>query len=704
MIAGDFSLNLGGFFSQLKVAETAVSGMKLSTPSLALGGLSDAGSAVRNMTAALTEANSAATPLAATLDRAEAGLHGIAAVSRVASTAIRVLPGLFEGIHPAVTKTFSAVSLASRGFDVLRGRLSPLGGIMAFIEMRNLGVARSYSALAATVGVASSAIVTAGRNIGTAARSIGAGLASAIGAVEISLGPLLGPLLGLASIASIISAPFVALGASIKSGANLEGLQSEFAVMLGSLDKAKSLTAEINQFAGTTPFSTAGLAGNSKTLLAFGAAGGTVMPTLKMLGDVAGSSQEKLDSLTLAFAQVSAAGKLTGGDLLQFVNAGFNPLQEISAKTGKSMADLRKEMEAGAISSAMVADAFKTATAEGGRFFNNTITQSKTWNGMLSSIGDNVSMAFAAFGMPVIDSLKPMLANMVGYTSGLAETAGSFGAAVAGAFALVSNAFGSGQFGDLVSLSLQIGFAKSVNFLIAATRGWVAMMVAGFDTAPGRLMSGLSALFNPSLWAGLSNVMKSIAEGFIAVLSSGLAPLINKLISVLNRIPGVHIGFNADDLAGGFKELAAANWAQGIAGMAGALKPVAQDFKSNFQSSFAEFRKAFEAAPAFLDDSESGAKLRALLGKLQTSISLDASRVQGAPLGAATAASATLSVGKLIASGLSSIGLGGLTSSSGASAQLNESRRQTRELMAQTAVLRNIAAGGGVVRVIPVAG
>ena len=35
---------------------------------------------------------------------------------------------------------------------------------------------------------------------------------------------------------------------------------------------------------------------------------------------------------------------------MQIVNAGFNPLQEISKKTGKSVAELKKEMERGAIS------------------------------------------------------------------------------------------------------------------------------------------------------------------------------------------------------------------------------------------------------------------------------------------------------------------------------------------------------------------
>ena len=79
--------------------------------------------------------------------------------------------------------------------------------------------------------------------------------------------------------------------------------------------------------------------------------------------------KNKLSSLTLAFSQVQSTGRLMGQDLLQMIGQGFNPLQIISEKTGRSMADLKKDMENGAISADMVTEAFKIATSEGGRFF-----------------------------------------------------------------------------------------------------------------------------------------------------------------------------------------------------------------------------------------------------------------------------------------------------------------------------------------------
>ena len=99
-----------------------------------------------------------------------------------------------------------------------------------------------------------------------------------------------------------------------------------------------------------------------------------ITKNLKMLGDVSMGDSNKLNSLTLAFSQSKAAGRLTGQDLLQMVNAGFNPLQQMVESTGKTYAQLRKEMENGNISFDMVQQAFQDATGEGGKF-NNMLEQ-----------------------------------------------------------------------------------------------------------------------------------------------------------------------------------------------------------------------------------------------------------------------------------------------------------------------------------------
>lgn len=77
-------------------------------------------------------------------------------------------------------------------------------------------------------------------------------------------------------------------------------------------------------------------------MLSFGIAQDRIMPNIKALGDIAMGDRNKLNSLTLAFSQMTASGRLMGQDLLQMINAGFNPLSEISRKTGKSIGVLKR--------------------------------------------------------------------------------------------------------------------------------------------------------------------------------------------------------------------------------------------------------------------------------------------------------------------------------------------------------------------------
>ena len=175
----------------------------------------------------------------------------------------------------------------------------------------------------------------------------------------------------------------------IEAAMTMEGLTAQFTVMTGSAEKAKGVISEIADFAEKTPFDKLGLSNAAKTLMAFGMEVDKVVPTLKMLGDVAGSDQNKLNSLALVFGQIQSAGRLTGGDLLQLINQGFNPLNTLAKISGKSMAELKDAMSEGKISAEMVTLAFQAATSEGGLFFGNLEAQSQTLQGRISTLKDN---------------------------------------------------------------------------------------------------------------------------------------------------------------------------------------------------------------------------------------------------------------------------------------------------------------------------
>lgn len=166
----------------------------------------------------------------------------------------------------------------------------------------------------------------------------------------------------------------------------IESFEISFNTLLGSKEKGAAFFAEIKEFAVKTPLQLNDIAGAAQTLLGFGIEANRIMPILRQLGDVSMGNAERFKSLSLAFAQATSAGKLQGQDLLQMINAGFNPLNEIAKKTGKSIGELKEDMAKGKISAQDLADALSSATAQGGQFYGMLEEQSKGLEGSLSNL------------------------------------------------------------------------------------------------------------------------------------------------------------------------------------------------------------------------------------------------------------------------------------------------------------------------------
>ena len=192
-------------------------------------------------------------------------------------------------------------------------------------------------------------------------------------------------------VVSTIQSVNDAIGGITQAGANAElQLMNLKTLFGGNAEAANDMYERISEYGKVTPYDKAGLIEAQRTMMSFGIEGEKAFETLKQIGDIAMGDKQKMQSLSLAFAQMSSTGKLTGQDLMQMVNAGFNPLQEISKQTGKSVAELKKEMEKGAVSVGMVEAAFQSATSEGGLFYNAIAEASETTAGRMAAIQDTI--------------------------------------------------------------------------------------------------------------------------------------------------------------------------------------------------------------------------------------------------------------------------------------------------------------------------
>lgn len=289
----------------------------------------------------------------------------------------------------------------------------------------------------------------------------------------------------------------------VKTRSEIESLEVSFQTLTGSMERGTALLDDIKTFAVNTPMMLGDLAKGAQTLLGFNIEAEKVMDILKQIGDISMGDSQKFQSLTLAFAQMSSTGKLMGQDLLQMINAGFNPLTVIAEKTGKSVAALKDEMAAGKISVDMVTDAFASATSEGGKFYQMLEKQSQTTKGALSNLQGAVDDALNELGQKT----QGMVLSAVQMATDLVRNYETVGK-VLGQLIII---YGSYK----VALATAIALEKAKKALNFASEYISMARALGVATA-NQIAFNTAAMMNPYVWiavavAGIAGLVGSIA-------------------------------------------------------------------------------------------------------------------------------------------------------------------------------------------------
>jgi tape measure domain-containing protein len=276
----------------------------------------------------------------------------------------------------------------------------------------------------------------------------------------------------------------------VMEAAKFETVKTSFEVLTGSVSTATKLLKELDNISLTTPFTPQQIQGAGKTLLAFGFNVSEVGDTIKMLGDVSAGTGKDLSEMAVIFGQIKGAGQLMGQDLMQLINAGFNPLQVMSQKTGKSMAELKKEMSAGKITYEQVAQAFKDATSEGGMFNNMMEKQSQTLEGLLSTADGSFAELKKLIGeefTPIIKSLTSALIGVINSiinfkkeNPALFKTIVQLTAGMAGLLAVII-----GGSGLIASVKMVIPVIKTLGLTFQMSLGPIGLVAAAVTGLAG---------------------------------------------------------------------------------------------------------------------------------------------------------------------------------------------------------------------------
>lgn len=207
------------------------------------------------------------------------------------------------------------------------------------------------------------------------------------------------------------------VGGAVDYQQSMEYYTTSFTVMTGSADKASETVKKLADIGATTPFDMPQLADATSLLMNFGFSADDAVDSMMMLGDISQGNAEKLDTIARAFGKMNSAQKVSLESINMMIDAGFNPLQEISEHTGESMQSLYDRISKGKMSVDEITESMKRSTSEGGKYFQSMDAQSQTLDGRLSTLSDTVNSKLGEALQPILqkaaDEWIPNITNAI---------------------------------------------------------------------------------------------------------------------------------------------------------------------------------------------------------------------------------------------------------------------------------------------------
>lgn len=375
------------------------------------------------------------------------------------------------------------------------------------------------------------------------------------------------------TMATTAFAGIAAIG--VKYNATMETYATSFEVMTGSAEKAAEVVDELKDIAASTPFEMPELAETTQLLMNYGFTADDALDKMQMLGDISQGSAEKMNRIATAYGQMSSAGKVSLEDVKQMIEAGFNPLQEISESTGESMESLYDRISAGTISVDEITASMQRSTSEGGRYFQSMEKQSQTFSGQMSTLKDNVqgllgnvtSGIFEKLAQDVLPKINEVLTTVntafeEGGFQGVLDAIGEMSPALDGVITKIQ-AFSTflqnlgispAAFAGIVAA---IGPAITVVGTLVRGIGGISTAISGISTAESGLggIKGIFTALTGPVGIAVTAIMGLVAafsylmatnDGFresvmttISTIMSSLQPILQTLMGLLMEIGGI---------------------------------------------------------------------------------------------------------------------------------------------------------------------
>lgn len=317
---------------------------------------------------------------------------------------------------------------------------------------------------------------------------------------------------------------------AIDQAASYQQNRIAFETMLGSADKAKTLLAQMSDFAAKTPFQLPDVVEGGKNLLAFGVNMKDIIPTFTTLGNIAaGVGTDKLPNLINVFGQVKSAGRLMSQDLLQFTSMGIPIIDLLAQHYGTTSSKVRDLVQTGKVGFGDLQSSLELLGGPSGKWGDLMAKQSTTFSGTMSNVSDQMGRVLRqAVGIgPDGDVRAGSLFDVM--IKGANSLLGAMSAA-APAVDRLSSFFEHNKSAVSALLGAMAGLVAIIGITLISAFGGAIAIVAGFmivGAALGALWTShrtlfmivagaITGAFIPALLALGSTLLFTVVPAFIA--------------------------------------------------------------------------------------------------------------------------------------------------------------------------------------------
>ncbi|OSB07975.1 tail tape measure protein [Paraclostridium bifermentans] len=199
----------------------------------------------------------------------------------------------------------------------------------------------------------------------------------------------------------------------ISYNAMSEQAQVAWSTILGSQSKASQMMKDIEKYAAATPFSKMGVDAMAKQLTNAGFQGKSLFDQLTKFGNMGsafGIQEDSLKEMVRQYSQVQQSQVAYTEDLNILQDRGIPIFKALAEVMGVPVSQVKKLASEGKVTADVYNKAIDSIANKTTGAMEN---QSKTFSGMMSTLGDNLSMLAGALAKPIFDKMKDNLQSLM---------------------------------------------------------------------------------------------------------------------------------------------------------------------------------------------------------------------------------------------------------------------------------------------------